>query len=463
MTPKSTRTRDSKRRRRRGPFWPIRVSNLTDALPFVGSRLVQVGRHRILIVRFRPLRRKFRGSFGIHLKRLQDAIYLARLLDASLYVLWYRAAPNQAVNRLSSPDLRIIRSTPARDALVSAWWLVSSPLAALKRFVYSKLGRFELSYGRRAKERRNRRKRIRHGLEAPPRLFKQKERLFELAGSPLRWAAPARAERELELRREMAADPIRLRLPPTLEAEARAQAELLGLDPGARIITMHVRESGWRQIDEDSRSCDINTFRPAVDELVRRGFRIVRIGDASMTPIDWPGVLDLATHPGRTDPLELWSMLHSVYFLGSESGPLELAKLIGMPMLLVNVKTVQSGYPLHRSDLFIMKRLLSPDEPCVLSLREQLAVKAGKLGLGGSLRYVDNSAEEILLAVEEMLQAQNGDAPESPAQAEFRRLAGLKVIKGRECDRFLGEGRLARFFADRYLDQREPSTASGEA
>jgi hypothetical protein len=90
----------------------------------------------------------------------------------------------------------------------------------------------------------------------------------------------------------------------------------------------------------------------------------------------------------------------------------------------------------------------------VLSLREQLAVKAGQLDLGGRWRYIDNSAEEIRAAVVEMLDAENPCMPESRAQAEFRRLASFKAA--RDIERYLGEGRLARFFADRYFAQGEP-------
>ena len=285
------------------------------------------------------------------------------------------------------------------------------------------------------------------------------EELTRFARFSLGWTEPAQANGKLELRKEMASDPIALVLPDALEADGRAQAARVGLQPDARIVTLHVREPGWRPFEDDQRSCDIKTYRPAVDELVARGFRVVRIGDASMTPIDWPGVLDLATEPARTDLLELWCVLHSVFFFGSESGPLELARLVGVPALLVNVKTVPSGYPVHRSDLLIMKRLIAPDAPRVLSLREQLAVKAGQLTFAGRARYVDNSPEEILAALDEMLQGEHARTPESPAQAEFRRLATSKFVDGTERERYLGAGRVAQFFVERYLDHSQPLAA----
>jgi putative glycosyltransferase (TIGR04372 family) len=448
---------------RRRTLWPIRVSNLTHPPPFVGSRLVEIGGRRIVLVRFGSLRPRFRSSFGIHLKRLQDALYLARSLDSSLYVLWYRAAPNQAVHRLSSADVRIIRSSRARNAFFMSLWLATSPLAALQRSLYPIVERLRRRLRKLEKAHATRNKRDRaaaSGVRKRPQPTPM-ERLVRLACFSLAWTEPTENHRNKNLRREMVHSPIRVQLPSALEKVARAQAAQLGLDHNSRIVTLHVREPGWRRLEDDPRSCDIATYRPAVDELVARSFHVIRIGDASMTPIDWPGVIDLATGAARTDLLELWCMLQSVFFLGSESGPLELAKLIGVPTLLVNVKTIQSGYPLHRSDLFILKRLLSPDERRVLSLREQLAVKAGQLDLGGSPRYFDNSPEEILAAVVEMLHGRQAVAPESPEQAEFRRLASMKVVEGKSHQRYLGEGRLASFFAHRHLNRSEPLRAAG--
>jgi putative glycosyltransferase (TIGR04372 family) len=359
--------------------------------------------------------------------------------------------------------VRIIRSSRARDALVIAFWVATSPLMVLARRLQPVKLRVERLQRTLEKERRARTKRARRRARGVS-VWAQTvgEQLTRFASFSLGWTEPARANGKLALRQEMASDPIRLQLLHVLEEQARAQAARLGLQPDARIVTLHVREPGWRPFEDDQRSCDINTYRPAVEELVARGFRVVRIGDASMTPIDWPGVLDLATEPARTDLLELWCVLHSVFFFGSESGPLELARLVGLPALLVNVKTVQSGYPVHRSDLLIMKRLLASDAPRVLSLREQLAVKAGRLTLTGRARYVDNTPEEILAALDEMLQGESSRAPESPAQAEFRRLATSKVVNGAERERYLGAGRVARFFADRYLDHSEPLGATGE-
>ena len=108
-----------------------------------------------------------------------------------------------------------------------------------------------------------------------------------------------------------------------------------------------------------------------------------------------------------------------------------------------------------------MKRLTGENGPHVLSLREQLAAKRREYELDGPARYIDNSPEEILAAVLEMLDGGLGDAPETPEQAEFHHLATLAYRDGgEEYAKYVGDGRIARFFVERYLDHAEPVAAS---
>ena len=46
----------------------------------------------------------------------------------------------------------------------------------------------------------------------------------------------------------------------------------------------------------------------------------MRIGDSTMTPLDHPGVLDLAKSTKRTELLELYCLMRSELLLGCESG-----------------------------------------------------------------------------------------------------------------------------------------------
>ena len=53
----------------------------------------------------------------------------------------------------------------------------------------------------------------------------------------------------------------------------------------------------------------------AVDDLVQRGYTVIRLGDPSMTPLRHPGVVDLATSPTRTNLLEVYCLLRSDFII----------------------------------------------------------------------------------------------------------------------------------------------------
>lgn len=438
------------------------VKELARPPKYVRFRLFGTRKRRILVVRFDVLEADHRRSFGVHARRMHEAIYIARSLDAAAYFVWYREAPNQAFHRLASTHVHIINTSRLRDGLVLAVWHATSPLIMLRRALYrfTKEPRRKLQFvgkqlARRAKHAAS--------TNTPVRRIEPLLTLAVRLGiEVLGWLEPVQTMGK-EVLVIMSRNPVEVYLRPALEQNARAQAQRVGLDPAARIVTLHAREPGWRPQEGEWRSCDIATYRPAVDELVRRGFHVVRTGDPSMTPINWPGVIDLATHQRRTDLLELWCLLHSEFFIGCDSGVTELTKLLGMPTLLVNVKHIQSQYPLRRSDLFLVKRLTGTDSSHVLSLREQLAAKRREYALDGPAQYIDNSPEEILEAVVELLDGQGADAPETPEQAEFHRLATLAYGEdGEEVAKYVGDGRIARFFAERYLESGEPLTTSSQ-
>jgi putative glycosyltransferase (TIGR04372 family) len=434
----------------------VRVYDLERKL--VRRRVVGFGSRALLIARFDLMAPEFERSFGNHAKQLHETLYEARSLGAALYVVWSRSFPNQAINRLSSPDVRIVQTSSIRDKLVVALWVVTTPTGTAVRGVRrvarglrGKLKPLNKHVGRTAKKSSG-------ILAARAAAFVRRlDSALAAIGPPLVGAD--------EVRLEMARNPIRVALPEELERAGRAEAERAGLDPDVGIVTLHVREKGW-SVPSRGRSADIETYGDAVAHLVGRGFRVVRIGDSGMAPVDWEGAFDLATSHIRTDLLELWCMLHSVFFLGCDSGPTEVAKLIGIPTLLVNVKRPVQQYPLRASDLYIVKRIDPTDSPYAPSLREQIALITAQYEGSEEIRYrglLDNTSEEIHAAVEEMLAELERPSPETEAQAEFRRLASAKVKSdGLVRHVFRGDGRIARCFADRYFDdssRREQQTA----
>ena len=292
----------------------------------------------------------------------------------------------------------------------------------------------------------------------------------------LRPVPPRRSEvhHGFDIRELSLTQPLHAHLADEDEAAAAAVAADLGLDR-EKLVVLHVREgstkatAGIEDRSKDTvRNADIGTFIPAIDEIVARGYTVVRIGDPSMRPLERAGVIDLATHQRRTQALELWCLARCAFFIASDSGPYLLSWLFEVPCLSVNITNTLGVFPLRPADRYLVKRLRDVATgqlvPLVTMLREDFIYGIRRrIFKTGEVEYVDNTPEEILAGVREMFDAVGGSAPpESEAQ---RRYAGL-VRKARQgalsqakmlektgsAEIFLGDGRVVHAFAAVHFD-----------
>lgn len=286
--------------------------------------------------------------------------------------------------------------------------------------------------------------------------------------------AEERAYFGLDLRRAYATRPLEIRLSNAAADDVRRRALELGLDDRSRIVTLHVREGGFKAslgyVDREkdsARNARIETYRAALDLLVSRGYTIVRFGDPYMTPFEHPGVIDLGTSPLRTSALEIWCVLRSVFFIASDCGPYNLSVLTGVPCLGVNITHHVGAYPLHGYDRYILKHVIDAETGRELPLQETLAPAHIKMRWApGRHTFRDNTPEEIREAVEEMERAVEAPQPARPAQQAFRDAiaaflesdyGGRRQQKGGEQPPFfLGDGWAGDAFARSQLGKLAP-------
>jgi putative glycosyltransferase (TIGR04372 family) len=263
----------------------------------------------------------------------------------------------------------------------------------------------------------------------------------------------------------------RVRLRVSTENGVRELAAAAAVDLEKPIVTLHVRESGFRRQPgfrqrsfDRLRDANIDTYRSAVDALVARGVQVIRIGDASMTPRDWPGMVDLATAPWRTDAFELWAVLRSWFFLTSDSGPYFLSRLARIPSLSVNV--IQVGYYTKRAeDRYICKRVRDNALGRILTVSEMLTEEFVNFALNEErYSWIDNTSADILDALEDTMELMDADAESRRNRTSAQRSHDALVanLAGRASNRRtrlglqlgpLGRGTMAPRFAERYLEK----------
>lgn len=274
----------------------------------------------------------------------------------------------------------------------------------------------------------------------------------------------------LDFRECYARHPLTFRLPSDMADQASSDALAAGVDLDARLATLHVRESGFKsglggESPADAiRNARIDDYRLACDRLASAGFTIVRVGDPSMSRFRYEAVVDLATSPRRTALLELAALLRSRLFVATDSGPYVTSYLSGVPCLAANVTNVLGGYPVHSFDRYLLKHPVERSTGHRLSLREMLTADyfATRKNLE-RYAFEDNTPDELVDGVDEMLSLLDGPVPPTPAQDAFHGLAveayhapavvTSRTRKGEPARQVLGDGRVGRAFAARHLDR----------
>src|SRR5262249_32450036 len=218
-------------------------------------------------------------------------------------------------------------------------------------------------------------------------------------------------------------------------SDAERQAADVGILEQTRIVTLHVREAGFRSRPgrpEDrsvsTRNARIETYNKAIDFLSAQGYLIVRIGDSTMTPLNRSGVLDLAKSKKRTELLELYCLMKSEFLLGCESGLVGVSYLVNLPLLSVNATDPVSSYPIRRDGLYILKRVVDRKSETVLSLADMLKEDyLFNLRNPDRYEYIDNTSEEILEVTKEMVAGLKARPEPNRAQLEYKQLISTAV------------------------------------
>jgi len=219
------------------------------------------------------------------------------------------------------------------------------------------------------------------------------------------------------------------------EWSAKALAEL-GIPQGRWFVALHVREGGFlpgNEAIQAHRNASIENALPAMQELVRRGGLVVRMGDASMAPLQaLPGIIDYARHPAKSERLDIILCAKAKFFLGCTSGLAFLSAVFGVPVAHANMIPVET-LGIRRGDLSIPKLVWSKPLQRYLSFEELFSSKIGGYFYTHQYQEADvevheNEPPDIQDLVTEMLDRLEGHCQETAADhlLQARYLALLK-------------------------------------
>lgn len=405
-------------------------------------------------------------QFGHLALELLMALTEARARRATLWLVPPPHPVNPALLEVESPDVRIVRwPAVARPVVRARLAIAGLPRAA--RFARDAM--IEAVFDQAARD-------VTFHIERSPipeTLRRHLRTMKQALGHRTRRPMPAPSP--LYFRRRLIRDPLPTALRGDVLRRAEALARAAGIPLDTPLATVHAREPGYklhgREVhqkaqmqattkgyrDDSLRNARIETYGPAIDLLVSRGYTVVRIGDPSMTPIRRDGLLDLATSPANDPLLQVYCLFRSRVLISGESGPSAASYLAGAALLTVNATDPIGSYPVRGSNLFLLKHVIDraggPLRPSDLLDEAYLSAIRSPDRFG----YRDNTPEEILQATYEILGRLDGQ-PDTPAQVRFRDAATLAadrlkrqlgyVRKWGADDGFLGDGALVRFQAE---------------
>lgn len=415
---------------------------------------VRFGARRVLIAQ--PNDRQY-GHLGLEIVM---SLASARDDGADVYFVRPHSSLGGGLFELESPDVRVLRPAPVVRELFRtciSWRRLRERVDNLRDEVREHMGREFVRESNR--------------YVADPGVPQEiRERLRGVRGrlrTALDHAALDKRQRPPYYRRRLLREPVPVRLHPAASEEAARQARAHGIAPDAPLVCIHAREAGYKSggeihdtkpetgRDDCARNARIETYLEAVDDLVQRGYTVIRLGDPSMTPVHHQGVIDLANSPVCTNLLEIYCLLRSDLLIAGESGLAGICYVTNTPFLRVNSTEPISAYPIRAPGLFLPKKVIDKRNGQRLTNLDQLGFDYHQRFRDlRKYEYVDNSPAEIREATREMLDWLDGGWTESPAQRSYHDaiVSAAAQLRGHShyirkwgLDQgFLGDGRIAQ-------------------
>ncbi len=210
---------------------------------------------------------------------------------------------------------------------------------------------------------------------------------------------------------------------PDEEARGEAGMRAIGIAPNTPFVCLIVRDSAYLQGHlpgqswdyHDYRDSDIGNYVMAAEELVRRGYYVVRMGAKVRERLPTAGskIIDYATNGMRTDFMDIYLGAKCAFCISSSTGFDCVPAIFRRPIAYVDVVPVGYMHSYRARDINIVKHHIDVKSGRELRLKEIFGRGAGFSLYGseyetGGIRLVQNTPEEIKDVVVEMTERLNG-------------------------------------------------------
>lgn len=213
-------------------------------------------------------------------------------------------------------------------------------------------------------------------------------------------------------------------------------------------LSTHQPEMNWEY--HSYRNSDIDTYIPAIERLVSKGYFAIRMGRFVSKKIktNHSRIIDYAAN-GGTDFLDMYLSAHCRFFVSGSDGLAFMSIIFGRPIVWINFVPFSSIYLVSKGHLLIPKKLWLIQEKRMLTFDEMLNTEISTYGRTeqyskAGIEVINNTPEEIMDVSMEMEERLNGTWEETQEdkilQEEIQRIlenTNIRKFYGRIGAKFL--------------------------
>ena len=195
-----------------------------------------------------------------------------------------------------------------------------------------------------------------------------------------------------------------------IKNECEEKLKNLSINKKDKIVCLHVRDGNFRKDHnrKSYRNSNVNNYTKAIQYLINKGFWVIRIGDAPTKKVKFKNnkFIDYPYSKIKSEQMDLFLIQRSSFYIGAQSGPMEVAYLFNKPVLLTNMVQALEGLPRKKNDRGIFKKIINKKTKKVIPIRKFMDFSFkyhDPVYTMSDLEFIENSPNEIYLAVKEFL------------------------------------------------------------
>lgn len=215
---------------------------------------------------------------------------------------------------------------------------------------------------------------------------------------------------------------------PKTDLEFDSVRNKLGLSKTNWYVTFHIRDYYYKNDSTNIRNCNPINYMPAMNEILKAGGAVVLLGHSPFKfPINHQNFIDYRNFESKSSFWDALVIKYSKFFVATSSGLLDIGLFFDTPILETNMVSRLHSIPLKRSDRYMFKKLFSKRLNRLLTLREFIDIDPFKIEFerDQDLDWVDNSSEDLVVAVREMLMGTSSSL-QFELQHDFKELVKIR-------------------------------------